>query len=316
MPLPDSDSTQTNLTQTGSTQTDSMCVESTHSMQNKRFEAEAQELVRLLNIMTALRDPEQGCPWDLEQTYATIAPYTIEEAYELADAVERGDMLGLQDEAGDLLFQVVYYSQLAREDGLFDFADIARHAADKMIRRHPNVFGNAKTADAEAQIKAWAEIKRAERANKQAKATTQKASALDAIPLALPALIRAAQLSSRAAESGFEWSKLTDVWAKVREEEKELQEAPDHHHQSEEFGDLLFALVNVGRWMGIDPETALRRANDKFERRFRALEKQLSKQNHTDQNHMDQNHTPKQISEMQKIWEQIKQEGSQTADQK
>ena len=279
-------------------------------------------MLRLLNIMADLRDPEHGCPWDLEQTYATIAPYTIEEAYELADAVERGDMEGLRDEAGDLLFQVVYYSQLAREDGLFNFADIARHVADKMIRRHPNVFGDAETPDAQAQIKAWAEIKRAERANAHQQTAgkedinPQKASILDSIPLALPALIRAAQLSSRAAEFGFEWSQLADVWAKVREEEKELQEAREHHHQSEEFGDLLFALVNIGRWMGIDPETALRRANNKFERRFRALEKQFSDPNHinsnqADQNRTDPNRTLEQISKMQTIWEQIKQEDSQ-----
>ncbi len=274
--------------------------------------ADARELTRLLNVMAALRDPEHGCPWDLEQTYTTLAPYVIEEAYELADAIERDDMAGLRDEVGDLLFQVIYYSQLAREDGLFNFSDVARHVADKMIRRHPNVFGNAKTPDSKAQIRAWAQTKRSERqaastgdADKQS-ANQPTTSELDSIPLVLPALIRAMKLSSRAADFGFEWSELADVWAKVREEEKELQEAREHPLQAEEeFGDLLFALVNVGRWMGIDPETALRRANNKFEQRFRRLEKQLS----------DQGLTPEQAGAdgMEKIWAQIKQENSQPA---
>ena len=260
-----------------------------------RDHAAAKELMRLLTVMARLRDPDEGCPWDHAQNYATIAPYTIEEAYEVADAVARGDKADLRDEVGDLLFQVIYYARLAQEEDLFDFADIARHAADKMIDRHPNVFGDAKTPDARAQAEAWENRKRAERTNNN---KGKPASELDGVAKALPALIRADKLSRRAARAGFEWKTLEDVWGKLREEETELRQAADQDQQRAEFGDLLFSLVNIGRWMDIDPEVALRQANDKFERRFRALESCLSAQGRRLEEC--------DLSQLEAIWQQVK----------
>jgi MazG family protein len=233
-------------------------------------------LDRLLEIMARLRDKERGCPWDREQDFATITPYTIEEAYEVADAIERGDMPALRDELGDLLFQVVFHARMAEEAGLFDFADVATAIADKMVRRHPHVFGDAEIASAAAQTAAWEEHKAQERAA-QAAAAGYPPSVLDGVALALPALLRAAKLQARAAHIGFDWSAARPVIAKLAEEiaelEAELDAAePDAARIEDEMGDILFAAANLARKLDIDPEAALRSASQKFERRFRLLE--------------------------------------------
>ena len=226
---------------------------------------------RLLAVMARLRDREHGCPWDLEQSFTTIAPYTIEEAYEVADAIERDDMAALKDELGDLLLQVVFHARIAEEAGLFGFEDVAATIAEKMERRHPHVFGDAKLASAEAQNEAWEAHKAAER-----EAAGAAASALDGVALALPALLRAAKISRRAARIGFDWSDAQAVVPKIAEEigeiEAELAGAARPAALEEEAGDLLFAVANLARKLGVEPETALRRATAKFERRFRALE--------------------------------------------
>jgi MazG family protein len=233
-------------------------------------------LDRLLSIMARLRDPARGCPWDREQNFATIAPYTIEEAYEVADAIARGDMAALKDELGDLLFQVVFYARLAEEAGLFNFADVAAVIAEKMVRRHPHVFGDAAIANAQAQSEAWEEHKAKERAARAA-ATGAPESVLDGVALALPALLRAAKIQRRAARIGFDWPAAPPVIAKLAEEIAELEaeletEPADPDKIEDEMGDILFAAANLARKLGIDPEAALRRATDKFERRFRRLE--------------------------------------------
>lgn len=233
-------------------------------------------LERLLSIMARLRDPERGCPWDREQNFATIAPYTIEEAYEVADAIARGDMAALKDELGDLLFQVVFYARMAEEAALFDFADVAAAIADKMVRRHPHVFGDAAIASAQAQTAAWEEHKAKERAARAAAAGTAD-SVLDGVALALPALLRAAKIQSRAARIGFDWAAAPPVIAKLAEEIAELEaelstEPVDPEKIEDEMGDILFAAANLARKLDIDPEAALRRATDKFERRFRRVE--------------------------------------------
>jgi nucleoside triphosphate diphosphatase len=236
-------------------------------------------LARLLAIMAQLRDPEHGCPWDCEQNFATIAPYTIEEAYEVADAVARGDMAGLKDELGDLLFQVVFHARMAEEVGLFAFDDVAAAIADKMVRRHPHVFGDAEIASTAAQTAAWEEHKARERAA-QAAATGTPESVLDGVALALPALLRAAKIQGRAARIGFDWPAARPVIAKIAEEITELEAELDAKRDGgadpekieDEMGDVLFAAANLARKLDIDPEAALRRATAKFERRFRALE--------------------------------------------
>ncbi|MGF1545480.1 MAG: nucleoside triphosphate pyrophosphohydrolase [Parvularculaceae bacterium] len=233
----------------------------------------ANQLERLLLIMARLRDPAGGCPWDLEQTFDTIAPYTIEEAYEVADAVERGDLDDLKGELGDLLFQVVFHAQIAFERGAFGFDDVARAIADKMERRHPHVFGEADARDAEAQTRSWEAQKAAEREARGARGV------LDDLPVGLPALARAAKLQKRAARVGFDWPDVDGVLDKVAEEAREVADAAargDANHVEEEFGDLAFALVNLARRLKVDPETALRRANAKFERRFRHIESALA----------------------------------------
>jgi ATP diphosphatase len=236
-------------------------------------------LDRLLAIMAQLRDPEQGCPWDREQNFATIAPYTIEEAYEVADAITRGDMAALKDELGDLLFQVVFHARMAEEAGLFDFGGVAAAIADKMVRRHPHVFGGAEIKTAAAQSSAWEEHKAKERAAK-AVATGAPASVLDGVALALPALMRAVKIQARAARIGFDWPAARPVIAKLNEEIAELEaelkarsaRANDHDRIEDEVGDILFAAANLARKLDIDPEAALRRATVKFERRFRRVE--------------------------------------------
>jgi MazG family protein len=230
---------------------------------------------RLLSIMETLRDPEQGCPWDREQTYASIVPHTLEEAYEVADAIEQGDWAHLPSELGDLLFQVVFYAQIAKEEGRFDFDDVVTAVSDKLVRRHPHVFGGEQVASAEEQSERWEAHKAAEREQKPA----GSAGALADVARALPAVQRAGKLQGRAVRAGFEWPRDEDVVAKVDEELEELRqeigEQPDPDRLEHEVGDLLFAAVGLGRRLGVDPETALRRANERFERRFRHMEESL-----------------------------------------
>lgn len=228
---------------------------------------------RLLEIMARLRDPETGCPWDVEQDFRTIAPYTVEEAFEVADAIARDDMQDLRDELGDLLFQVVYHTQIAAELGLFGFDEVLEGICDKMVRRHPHVFGDAEVEDAEAQSRAWERHKAAERAS----SGKHRRSALDAVPSGMPALARAQKLGSRAARDGFDWKDVGGVMEKLREEMVELEKARRGEGLvEEEIGDLLFTTVNLCRHEGIDAESALRHANAKFERRFREVESRLS----------------------------------------
>ena len=232
---------------------------------------------RLLAVMARLRDRETGCPWDVEQTFETIAPYTIEEAYEVADAIAARDMDHLCDELGDLLLQVVFHARMAEEADAFDFEAVARGIADKMIRRHPHVFGGTDVADADAQTVAWEEQKARERQRKAA-AEGSDISALDGVATALPALIRALKLQRRAARVGFDWPDTEPVFAKVDEEISELRDAlrhdADHQRVADEVGDLLFTVVNLARHLDVDAEAALRTANRKFEMRFRDVEAQ------------------------------------------
>jgi len=241
-------------------------------------------LARLLAVMAWLRDRQHGCPWDIDQTFRTIAPYTIEEAYEVADAIERDDMPALKEELGDLLLQVVYHSQMASEmpaeAGAFRFEDVAAAIADKMVDRHPHVFGDLKIADADAQTVSWEARKAAERAKKVGE---QPAGALDGVALALPALLRAEKIQKRAARVGFDWKTIGPVIDKIEEELGELRreiEAGkiDPARVTDELGDVLFAVANLARHCKVDPEAALRSTNDKFEKRFRYVEQQLALQ--------------------------------------
>lgn len=222
----------------------------------------AAELDRLSGIMARLRDPDRGCEWDTAQSFATIAPYTIEEAYEVADAIDRNDMAALADELGDLQLQVVFHAQMASEAGHFDLADVIAGICDKMERRHPHIFGEA----SEGGHQLWEQIKAEERSRHS------DTSALAGVALALPALERAAKLQKRAARTGFDWPDASGARAKIAEELQELDEAPDAAAREEELGDLLFAVVNLARFLKIEPEEALRKANAKFERRFRTIE--------------------------------------------
>jgi len=236
---------------------------------------EASEAFRgLARIMARLRDPASGCPWDLEQDFATIAPYTIEEAYEVADAIERADMGELRDELGDLLFQVMFHSRMAEEKGAFALADVVTAINDKMIRRHPHVFGGEGDGrSADEQTVAWEAVKAAERAAKTGSGAAP--SALDGVARALPALLRAEKLQKRAARTGFDWTETPPIFDKLEEEIAEVKEAVasgDADAIEDEIGDLLFVVANLARRLSVDPEQALRKANAKFERRFRAME--------------------------------------------
>ncbi len=229
----------------------------------------------LLAIMTRLRDKKTGCPWDIEQDFKSIAPYTIEEAYEVADAIEAGDMEMLKDELGDLLFQVVYHAEMAREAGHFKFEDVVRAVSAKMVRRHPHVFGDETIEDAETQTTAWEAQKAAERSSKGH-------SLLDDVPSALPALLRAQKLQKRAARVGFDWPTAEEVLDKIEEEIRELRfelgaPSPSPARTADETGDILFALVNLARWLDVDAEEALRATNAKFVRRFKYIEEALKK---------------------------------------
>ena len=248
---------------------------------------------RLLHIMRRLRDPLTGCPWDIEQTFASIAPYTIEEAYEVADAIERGDMVDLKGELGDLLLQTVYHTAIGEEGGLFTFNTVADAISDKMVARHPHVFGDqSRDKSSEQQTTDWEAIKAAERAN------ADQARALDGVALGLPALTRAVKLQKRAARVGFDWPEVEQVLDKVREEILELTEAESPEHKHEEFGDLIFVMANLARHMNIDPEQALKDANNKFSRRFRSIEDKLSLKNSAP--------IHSNLAEMDALWDEVK----------
>ena len=233
------------------------------------------EIERLLGIMERLRDPKDGCPWDIEQNFSTIAPHTIEEAYEVADAIEKNDMESLKDELGDLLFQVVFHAQMAKDASSFNFNDVVRAISDKMERRHPHVFGDHKIGDAEAQTVAWEDHKAAERE----KTADGPLSALDGVNASLPALTRAIKLQKRAARVGFDWPDTVPVIEKLKEElvevEVEINLGSDPERLKDEVGDLLFACVNLARKLKVEPDSALRSTNHKFENRFKAMEKSL-----------------------------------------
>ena len=257
-------------------------------------------MFRLIGIMARLRDPDGGCPWDIEQTFATIAPYTIEEAYEVADAIERNDMGELKEELGDLLLQVVYHARMAEEAGAFDFTDVARAIGDKMVRRHPHVFGQDEVRDAEAQTLRWEEIKAAERAAK-GQDRGETAGALHGVAIGLPALTRAAKLTRRAARVGFDWPSTAEVMDKLREEVGELEveiAAGDLDKARAELGDLMFVCANLARKLDIEPETALRAANAKFERRFAHIERRLAEQGRTP--------AGSDLAEMDALWDEAK----------
>lgn len=233
---------------------------------------------QLIRVMARLRDPDGGCPWDVEQTYATIAPYTIEEAYEVAEAIEQGDMAALRDELGDLLLQVVFHARMAEEEGVFDFDQVAAGIVEKMIRRHPHVFADETVASTAAQSKAWENQKAAERHAKAA-AEGRAPSVLDGVTVALPGLTRALKLTRRAARVGFDWPDANAVFAKLDEELAELRhevhQNGDQARIEDELGDLLFSVANLARHLGVDPESAIRGTNAKFERRFHHIEEKL-----------------------------------------
>lgn len=254
-------------------------------------------LERLLQIMARLRDPDDGCPWDLEQTFATIAPYTVEEAYEVADAIERGDLTDLKDELGDLLLQVVFHARMAEEQGSFAFDDVVRAINDKMVRRHPHVFGDETYASLEHQKQGWEQLKAAERAGKPAR----PASLLDDVPVALPGLTRAVKLSKRAAQVGFVWPAVEDVVGKLHEEVGELLaevQAGDLDKARQELGDVLFVVANLARTLDIDPEDAVRYTNAKFVRRFKYVEAELARRGKTP--------ADSDLAEMDALWDEVK----------
>ena len=257
--------------------------------------AEDGGIERLLHIMRRLRDPLTGCPWDIEQTFASIAPYTIEEAYEVADAIDRGDMNDLKGELGDLLLQTVYHTAIGEEDGLFTFQSVADAISDKMVARHPHVFGDqSRDKSSDQQTIDWEAIKATERAN------ADQTRALDGVALGLPALTRAVKLQKRAARVGFDWPEIDQVLDKVREEILELTEAENPEHQHEEFGDLMFVMANLARHMKIDPEQSLRDANYKFSRRFNLIEDKLIAKGSTP--------ARSNLAEMDALWDEVKRE--------
>ena len=263
---------------------------------------------RLVAIMARLRDPQGGCPWDVEQTFATIAPHTIEEAYEVADAIEQGDMAALQDELGDLLLQVVFHAQMASEAGHFDADGVIGAIADKLVRRHPHVFADAKVKDAADQTRAWEDIKAAERAaagngpGTSGRGVAAPVSALDGVAKGLPALLRALKLQKRAARVGFDWAEAIRILDKLREEtaemEVEIKAGAPAARMKDELGDLLFVCVNLARRLEVDPESALRHANAKFERRFKVMESLLATQGKKPET------TP--LDEMEALWVEAK----------
>ena len=260
----------------------------------------SRDISRLIEIMAALRTPGSGCPWDLEQTFDSIAPYTLEEAYEVADAIARGDLAHLKDELGDLLLQVVFHARMAQEQGVFDFGGVVEAITTKLVRRHPHVFADADGKTAEAVKGLWERIKAEERA---ARGEPAEAGALAGVPVALPALTRALKLQNKAGQVGFDWNDPRAVLAKIREEADEIEaalDAQDKAHAATEVGDLLFAVVNLARHLDADPEGILRATNLKFERRFAFIERALAAQGKT----------PKDatLAEMDALWDAAKAE--------
>ena len=271
---------------------------------------------RLIAIMTMLRDKQHGCPWDLEQTIKSLLPYTLEEVYEVADAIENNDLVELEDELGDLLFQVIFYAQIAKEQGAFDFQDIATAISDKLVRRHPHVFpagdieqfGIPQDISAQQVVVNWEAIKEIEREEKRKKggsaAVEKNESILDDVPRALPAMERARKLQKRAAQVGFDWAEIAPVLNKLKEEIAEFEEAlasGDHERMSDELGDVLFATINLARHSKIEPEVALRSTNRRFELRFKWIEVALSKQGKV---FKDAN-----LEELDALWDQAKSTG-------
>ena len=257
-------------------------------------------MLRLQEIMRALRDPEGGCPWDIEQNFSSIAPYTVEEAYEVADAIERENWDDLKNELGDLLLQTVYHTQMAEEENLFNFNDVVNQISEKMIKRHPHVFGSLKqNKTSDQQIKDWEAIKADERVKKN------QTGILDDVALNLPALVRSLKLQKRAARVGFDWPTVSKVLQKIEEETKELVEAKEFESQeriNEEFGDLMFSIVNLGRHLKVDPEEALKKTNIKFITRFKFIEDEIKSEGR------DLEDTS--LEEMEKLWQRAKNTGS------
>jgi ATP diphosphatase len=260
-------------------------------------------LDRLIEVMARLRDLKRGCPWDLEQNFRTIAPYTLEETYEVVEAIEQNDPKAMMDELGDLLFQIIFHAQMGREAGLFDIDQIATHVADKMIERHPHVFGDRDAKTADRVLANWESDKAAKR-EARAKAENRPVSALDGVTTALPATTRAVKLQNRAARVGFDWTDARDILAKIKEEigelEAEIETKQNKDAIEDEFGDLFFALINLARRLEVDPEAALRRTNRKFERRFREVGGRRDAQG--------RKMTDASLEEMEKIWCAVKDE--------
>ncbi len=267
--------------------------------------APSRDIARLIEIMAALRTPETGCPWDLEQNFASVVPYTLEEAYEVADAIERADLGDLCEELGDLLLQVVFHARMAQEQGAFEFGDVVQAITEKLIRRHPHVFADEQGETAEAVKGLWDRIKRDEKAAKAVRSgkaeTPAEAGALAGVPAVMPALTRALKLQAKASKVGFDWNDPRAVLAKIREEADEIEaalEAKDSTEAGAEVGDLLFAVVNLARHVGADPESVLRGTNRKFERRFASIERALAARGKT----------PKEssLAEMDALWDAAK----------
>jgi ATP diphosphatase len=261
----------------------------------------SREISRLIEIMAALRTPDSGCPWDLQQDFASIAPYTIEEAYEVADAIARGDLADLREELGDLLLQVVFHARMAQEQGGFDFADVIEAITTKLIRRHPHVFGAARGLSADAVKHLWEKIKAEEKAERRARGGHEPSGALAGVPTALPALTRALKLQQKASAVGFDWNDPRAVLAKIREEADEIEAAIDAgatRDAAAESGDLMFAVVNLARHLDADPEATLRMTNQKFERRFAWIERALAERGKTA--------SEATLAEMDALWDAAK----------
>lgn len=267
----------------------------------------SRDLARLVEIMAALRTPQTGCPWDLEQDFSTVAPYTIEEAYEVVDAIARGDLDDLKDELGDLLLQVVFHARLAQEQGAFELGDVVEAITAKLIRRHPHVFGDTRDLSPEAVKRAWSEIKAGEKAERAARRAAaglppeDGGGVLDGVPVVLPAMTRALKLQEKAGRVGFDWNDAGAVLDKIREETAEVSEALAQGGIAaiqDEVGDLLFAAVNLARHAGVDPEAALRGTNDKFTRRFGYVEAALAAQGKRPQE--------ASLDEMEALWVEAK----------
>ena len=258
----------------------------------------SRDISRLIEIMAALRTPDTGCPWDLEQNFATIAPYTLEEAYEVADAIARGDLVDLREELGDLLLQVVFHARMAQEQSAFDFGDVVRAITEKLLRRHPHVFGEARGLTPDDVKLLWDRIKSEEKAGKQA---AEPVGALAGVPVGLPALTRALKLQQKAGKVGFDWNDPMAVLAKIREEADEIEaaiRAGEAKEAAAETGDLLFAVVNLARHLDADPEAVLRATNQKFERRFGSIERALEARGKTP--------SESTLAEMDALWDEAK----------